>query len=170
MDENEPLDKAAARELQEETGVNPADVLLTQASCILCWLGRPQSLPVCQLRLFAARGPRAQQTAEAGTSHPLHLTPTAPAGWGVWRPWARPARLVRVRGICSPRAHNRAWCAGSRRCAGVWGCVEWSGVSLAHDALRLGTTLQLPLHVQRPLICAVMLALQPLHPALPASD
>ncbi len=32
VDENEPLDKAAARELQEETGVNPDDVLLTQAS------------------------------------------------------------------------------------------------------------------------------------------
>ena len=32
MDENEPLDKAAARELQEETSVNPSDVLLTQAS------------------------------------------------------------------------------------------------------------------------------------------
>lgn len=31
VDEHEPLDKAAARELQEETGVNPADVLLTQA-------------------------------------------------------------------------------------------------------------------------------------------
>ncbi|KAI7845785.1 hypothetical protein COHA_000699 [Chlorella ohadii] len=30
VDENEPLDKAAARELQEETGVNPDDVLLTQ--------------------------------------------------------------------------------------------------------------------------------------------
>ena len=32
VDENEPLDKAAARELQEETSVNPSDVLLTQAS------------------------------------------------------------------------------------------------------------------------------------------
>ncbi len=32
MDEDEPLDKAAARELQEETSVNPKDVLLTQAS------------------------------------------------------------------------------------------------------------------------------------------
>ena len=30
VDENEPLDKAAARELQEETSVNPKDVLLTQ--------------------------------------------------------------------------------------------------------------------------------------------
>ncbi|PRW32938.1 NUDIX hydrolase [Chlorella sorokiniana] len=30
VDENEPLDQAAARELQEETGVNPVDVLLTQ--------------------------------------------------------------------------------------------------------------------------------------------
>ena len=30
MDENEPLDHAAARELQEETSVNPKDVLLTQ--------------------------------------------------------------------------------------------------------------------------------------------
>ncbi|CAL8464179.1 g3714 [Coccomyxa elongata] len=30
VDENEPLDKAAARELQEETSVNPSDVLLTQ--------------------------------------------------------------------------------------------------------------------------------------------
>lgn len=90
VDENEPLDKAAARELQEETGVNPADVLLTQASCILCWLGWPQSLPVCQLRLFAARGPRAQHTAEAGISHPLHLQVGAfgdpgrdPRGWCV---------------------------------------------------------------------------------------
>jgi len=32
VDEDEPLDKAAARELQEETSVNPKDVLLTQAS------------------------------------------------------------------------------------------------------------------------------------------
>lgn len=32
MDKDEPLDKAAARELQEETSVNPKDVLLTQAS------------------------------------------------------------------------------------------------------------------------------------------
>ena len=32
MDENEPLDKAAARELQEETSVDPRDVLLTQVS------------------------------------------------------------------------------------------------------------------------------------------
>ena len=30
MDENEPLDHAAARELQEETSVNPEDILLTQ--------------------------------------------------------------------------------------------------------------------------------------------
>lgn len=30
VDENEPLEKAAARELQEETSVNPKDVLLTQ--------------------------------------------------------------------------------------------------------------------------------------------
>jgi ADP-ribose pyrophosphatase YjhB (NUDIX family) len=30
VDENEPLDTAAARELQEETSVNPSDVLLTQ--------------------------------------------------------------------------------------------------------------------------------------------
>lgn len=30
VDEDEPLDKAAARELQEETSVNPKDVLLTQ--------------------------------------------------------------------------------------------------------------------------------------------
>eukprot|EP00891_Asterochloris_glomerata_P008445 jgi/Astpho2/8445/Aster-07631 len=30
VDENEPLDHAAARELQEETSVNPKDVLLTQ--------------------------------------------------------------------------------------------------------------------------------------------
>lgn len=30
MDEDEPLERAAARELQEETSVNPADVLLTQ--------------------------------------------------------------------------------------------------------------------------------------------
>lgn len=30
MDENEPLDRAAARELQEETSVDPKDVLLTQ--------------------------------------------------------------------------------------------------------------------------------------------
>ncbi|KAK9814767.1 hypothetical protein WJX72_011187 [[Myrmecia] bisecta] len=30
VDENEPLGKAAARELQEETSVNPKDVLLTQ--------------------------------------------------------------------------------------------------------------------------------------------
>ena len=30
VDENEPLDKAAARELQEETSVNSNDVLLTQ--------------------------------------------------------------------------------------------------------------------------------------------
>ncbi len=32
VDENEPLDKAAARELQEETSVDPKDVLLTQVS------------------------------------------------------------------------------------------------------------------------------------------
>ncbi|KAA6422057.1 MAG: nudix hydrolase [Trebouxia sp. A1-2] len=32
VDKDEPLDKAAARELQEETSVNPKDVLLTQAS------------------------------------------------------------------------------------------------------------------------------------------
>ncbi len=30
VDKDEPLDKAAARELQEETSVNPKDVLLTQ--------------------------------------------------------------------------------------------------------------------------------------------
>lgn len=36
VEEDEPLDKAAARELQEETGVNPADVLLTQASRCRC--------------------------------------------------------------------------------------------------------------------------------------
>lgn len=30
VDEDEPLERAAARELQEETSVNPADVLLTQ--------------------------------------------------------------------------------------------------------------------------------------------
>ncbi|KAK9918397.1 hypothetical protein WJX75_003788 [Coccomyxa subellipsoidea] len=30
VDENEPLDRAASRELQEETSVNPSDVLLTQ--------------------------------------------------------------------------------------------------------------------------------------------
>ena len=30
VDENEPLGKAAARELQEETSVDPKDVLLTQ--------------------------------------------------------------------------------------------------------------------------------------------
>ena len=30
VDENEPLDRAAARELQEETSVDPKDVLLTQ--------------------------------------------------------------------------------------------------------------------------------------------
>ena len=30
VDEDEPLDKAAARELQEETSVNTKDVLLTQ--------------------------------------------------------------------------------------------------------------------------------------------
>lgn len=35
VDENEHLDKAAARELQEETSVNPKDVLLTQV--IACW-------------------------------------------------------------------------------------------------------------------------------------
>jgi 8-oxo-dGTP diphosphatase len=33
VDENEPLDKAAARELQEETSVDPSSVELTQA-CI----------------------------------------------------------------------------------------------------------------------------------------
>ena len=32
MDENEPLDKAAARELEEETSVKPSDVILEQAS------------------------------------------------------------------------------------------------------------------------------------------
>ena len=32
MDENEPLDKAAARELEEETSVKPNDVILEQAS------------------------------------------------------------------------------------------------------------------------------------------
>lgn len=37
VDENEPLDRAAARELQEETGVNPDDVLLTQASRLAGW-------------------------------------------------------------------------------------------------------------------------------------
>ena len=44
VDENEPLEQAAARELQEETSVDPSKVLLTQA--------RPDScLPVC-LRLL----------------------------------------------------------------------------------------------------------------------
>lgn len=31
VDENEPLDKAAARELEEETSVKPSDVILEQA-------------------------------------------------------------------------------------------------------------------------------------------
>jgi ADP-ribose pyrophosphatase YjhB (NUDIX family) len=31
VDQNEPLDTAAARELQEETSVDPTSVLLTQA-------------------------------------------------------------------------------------------------------------------------------------------
>ena len=35
VDENEPLDKAAARELQEETSVDPKDVLLIQVSMAL---------------------------------------------------------------------------------------------------------------------------------------
>lgn len=44
VDENEPLEQAAARELQEETSVDPSKVLLTQA--------RPDScLPAC-LRLL----------------------------------------------------------------------------------------------------------------------
>lgn len=40
MDENEPLDQAAARELQEETSVDPADVLLTQVGAC-SWVGMP---------------------------------------------------------------------------------------------------------------------------------
>ena len=32
VNEDEPLDRAAARELQEETSVNPNDVLLTQVN------------------------------------------------------------------------------------------------------------------------------------------
>lgn len=34
VDKDEPLDKAAARELQEETSVNPKDVFLTQVSIL----------------------------------------------------------------------------------------------------------------------------------------
>lgn len=145
VDENEPLDKAAARELQEETGVNPADVLLTQASCMLCWLGRPQTLPMRQLQLFAARGPQAQQTAEASSAHPLHLQVGAfgdpgrdPRGWCVSVAYAA---LVPTTELGVQAADD------AQVCGAVWGC---SGVSLAHDALRLGTTLQRPLHVQRP--------------------
>ena len=38
VDENEPLDKAAARELQEETSVDPKDVLLTQVGAsVACY-------------------------------------------------------------------------------------------------------------------------------------
>lgn len=53
MDEGEPLDKAAARELQEETSVNPADVQLFQVGvnlpaveawggvAVCCWAKPP---------------------------------------------------------------------------------------------------------------------------------
>lgn len=50
MNENEPLDKAAARELEEETSVKPSDVILEQASF----------LPQPQHHLFPKRSIRTQ--------------------------------------------------------------------------------------------------------------
>ena len=43
VDENETLDSAAARELQEETSVDPRDVLLTQVGSGQCFANWSES-------------------------------------------------------------------------------------------------------------------------------
>lgn len=53
MDENEPLDHAAARELQEETSVDPKNILLTQVQDI-CYPHRWRSLAQCAAQPLAA--------------------------------------------------------------------------------------------------------------------
>ena len=105
VDKDEPLDKAAARELQEETSVNPKDVLLTQVTN-----GSAYRLLLCTLQQrHSARHhvSTCKDSAYPNIAAFLHQI-ICGADWHIWGPWQRSQGLASQCCICSPGPHNRS--------------------------------------------------------------
>lgn len=132
MDEDEPLDKAAARELQEETSVNPSDVLLSQASSqsmmhaeqfrffsalsrtkLSCDKHVAPMLNCVQMHIVAQEV-KVQTEEFFAQVLRLALCGMFFAGWGIWGPRQGSEGLVCLCGLCSTCAihqHGRQSCS-----------------------------------------------------------
>lgn len=138
VDQDEPLDRAAARELQEETSVDPSSVLLEQVQqfCInmlqirVCCVLYTSKIEVEALCCSCTR----QSSAGTATrERSLGIIGSQPcsgslAGWSFWRPGAGPARLVRVGSICRACAidqHGRQGRGAPAHTSKHHCCVPW---------------------------------------------